>query len=272
MSIDDSLSKETENIHEQTPPPAFEKTEIVEDVFEPRRLAILPPSYRENQLAIPQKPQRPSHLILDALPYIEPFHNLELRSRAEKLVADEMKKMEQEDPNEDLHRKYLDKYPLPNAPYIVNNYEQADRIQRKEKILDEERYECRGPRAEQLKSLSAWIQSVENVQAQLNHGLNQQINIELCKQYLPQQWKKHTADLKAQEQYYQALFLEKEAQMAEINKQRKKVQMECEPELHQIQKQWWELVDKNNQIELQCFLLQKRIDQSSQRTKPESQK
>ncbi len=98
----------TNNVFEFEPGEIVEKTEIVEHVIAPRSLAIMPPSYLGQEVEEPKET-----ILLDALPYIEPLQDLEIKARAEKLVKDEMATM-------DIHNlENLSHIPLPETPYIV---------------------------------------------------------------------------------------------------------------------------------------------------------
>eukprot|EP01083_Nonionella_stella_P218802 784280_1 len=136
-----------------------EPTEIVDRKPEPRTLMILPPCFDESN-----KKEEPIE-ILDGLPYIEHFSEMQI-ANAEKAVHDEMRTMEKND--------YLKDNPMAKCAMIDSKEfeEQIERIYRKEKILSFERYECKGPRKDQIQSLPIWKKEIENCKSVYNHQLN----------------------------------------------------------------------------------------------------
>merc|ERR1711997_161878 len=138
--------------------------------------------------------------------------------------------------------------------------EQIERIYRKESILDFERYECLGPRKDQIQSLSVWKKEIETCKMTYGHQLNGLLNLELMKKYNGAQWSESNNYLR--QRYDDNVKLEKELQqkMDDTNRQRKIAQMEAKPKLDKLENEWWSLVRKNNEIELQAQILKSQSD------------
>ena len=247
-----------------------EPTKIVDRKPAPRTLSILPPCFDESNRV------EQEYEILDGLPYIEHFTDMQI-ANAEKAVADEMRNMEK--PN------YLKNDPMPKCRIIVSfNYffslemaqgyksfietkkdskefeEQIERIYRKEGVLDFERYECLGPRKDQIESLSVWKREIDACKATYAHQLNGLMNLELMKKYNSAQWSEYNKHLR--QRHEENVKLEKELQqkMDDTNRQRKIAQLEARPQLDKLENEWWSLVRKNNEIELQSQILKSQID------------
>jgi len=220
-------------------------------------------------------------ITLDSLPYIEPL-SIELRAHAERLVLEEINNKKIDLQQENDHLKHL---PMPKCSIIDSNeFEQEiEKIQMRirnnnEKInnnneneneneennqeysiLDEERYKILGPKKDQIHALPIWNRSIENVQAQLEHNKNCNINLEIFKKYGSLKWKNYTQELKNINDYYNKILQKKEKEIEELNRIRKQKQTEIGPQLRQLETEWWTMVRKNNEIELQCELLKRNI-------------
>jgi len=224
----------------------YEPTRIADKKREPRTLAILPPSFNE-----PNQSQDTE--ILDGLPYIERFSEMQI-ANAEKLVQDELSNMDNKD--------YLSNIPKPSFPNIDSKQfeEQVDRIKNNEPVLDLERYECNGPRKDQTNSLPIWKKEIENTKSVYSHQLNELMNLELMKKYNASQWNNYNNNLRLSNDYHDKQMEELQSKMDNVNKKRKLAQQEAEPELNRLKNEWWNLVRKNNEIELQSQILKSQID------------
>lgn len=99
-----------------------ERTQIVEHKIEPRKLAILPPSYASDNDPIKALEYHATHesLLLDGLPYIETFSEIQY-AQAKKMIQDEMLAMQEEIQNGTMEEKdYLAHIPMPDCPRIVS--------------------------------------------------------------------------------------------------------------------------------------------------------
>mmetsp|Transcript_13472 Transcript_13472/g.21207 ORF Transcript_13472/g.21207 Transcript_13472/m.21207 type:complete len:248 (-) Transcript_13472:22-765(-) len=226
----------------------YEPTKIVERKREPRVLQILPPSFNDGRDASAQDIE-----MLDGLPYIESFTEMQI-ANAEKVVQDEMAKMEKKD--------YELQTPLPECPMIDSKEFEAEieRIYRKEHILSFDHYECAEPTRGQQYEPEAWQQSIEHCKRRKMYQLNGMTNLHLYKRYNAQKWKDYNSYLREMNRFYEKEVEELQRKMNDINKERKLAQSEAKPELDKLENAWWQLVDKNNDIELQSQILRSQIE------------
>eukprot|EP01084_Bolivina_argentea_P038662 71499_1 len=222
-------------------------TEIVDRKPEPRTLMILPPSFDESNSSHQEME------VLDGLPYIEYFTDMQI-ANAEKAVHDEMRTMQKQD--------YLKEDPLPTCRIIDSTQfeEQIERIYRKEKILSFDRYECLGPRKDQIQSLAIWKKEIANCKSMYGHQLNRLLNLELTKKYNAAKWSNYNDYLRNCNEYQNTVVHELQDKMDDVNRKRKMAQLEAQPKLNKLESEWWALVSKNNEIELQSQILRTQID------------
>lgn len=89
--------------------------------------------------------------------------------------------------------------------------------------------------------------------------MNTSANIGIMKKYSSQQWKMHNQQLSNIEKYYQSMLKEKQREIDAINRQRKTMQLNASKDLNSLENKWWTYVNKNNQIELECALLERQL-------------
>lgn len=228
-----------------------ERTMIVEEKIEPRKLMILPPSFEDHENNN-ENANNDENLILDSLPYIERYNAIDI-ARAEKMVKDEMKSMEYKD--------YLQNIPMPKCPFFENKEFENEiiRIENKESILDNERYLIECPKNEQIHDISNWNQCLDNGKAQFEHEYNRKMNLEIMKKYICQKWITHNKQLNEMNTMYEKQLKKIQNNIDNINRERKNLQNENIHHLNKMEKEWWNLVSKNNEIELQCNLIEQRL-------------
>ncbi len=127
------------------------------------------------------------------------------------------------------------------------------------KPLDLERYKVLGPRKEQVNSVAMWNRSIENVSSQIRQEMDRNLNLELMKKYSPMQWNRHRQELQDIKTFYERLFERKRKDITEINKERKKEQINAKEDLEAKEREYWTLVSQNNQLELECELMKDRL-------------
>ena len=126
--------------------------------------------------------------------------------------------------------------------------------------MDLERYECNGPRKDQTSSLPIWKKEISNTKSVYSHQLNQLMNLELMKKYNAAQWNNYNNYLRLSNDYHTKQMEELQERMDNVNKKRKLSQQKAEPELNRLKNEWWNLVRKNNEIELQSQISKSQID------------
>ena len=133
-----------------------------------------------------------------------------------------------------------------------------------DRLLDFERYDIKGPRNDQQRIVTAWNRSIENCKSQFEYTMNRSINLEIMKKYGSQQWKQHNIQLTNSEKYLNDNLKEIQTNIDDINRKRKNMQLNAGRELNSLENEWWTFVNKNNQIELECALLQRKLDERRQ--------
>ena len=130
----------------------------------------------------------------------------------------------------------------------------------KKHALDSERYEVKGPRAEQTRSLAIWKQCINNCESQLAHAMNAVKNLQCMKQYAHLQWQTHVKNMHSLKEYYTRVLLHDTHQRTQqINTARKREQLMCKHELQRLQHEWWTQVHANNHIQLECQILKQQL-------------
>ena len=126
--------------------------------------------------------------------------------------------------------------------------------------MDFDRYECNGPRKDQQNSLPIWKKEIANCKSQYSHQLNATLNMELMKKYNAAQWSEYNNHLRRNNEFHTKQIEELQKKINNVNIERKLAQQEASPRLHRLQQEWWGLVRKNNEIELQSQILKSQMD------------
>ncbi len=108
---------------------------------------------------------------------------------------------------------------------------------------------------ERLQAIRAWTEAVLNAQTQLSHQTERLINLELLKKFGGSSWKSHNEHLNALQQSMDNAVLASKKSIEAVNRKRKTDQIAAAPTLHGLEVAWYQLVQKNNEIEIACSLL-----------------
>mmetsp|Transcript_17542 Transcript_17542/g.30100 ORF Transcript_17542/g.30100 Transcript_17542/m.30100 type:complete len:311 (+) Transcript_17542:63-995(+) len=187
---------------------------------------------------------------LDALPYLDNI------SPEVKALVDAM--IQEEGPR-GIKRPAAYEADLPSMtgprfdghPVLQHEY---DRTKAKESMqpLATDRYRLDRPSQSRTNDVNAWKSSVENAHSQLEHQYNRIQNLELLLKYGDKSWRAQTmldeATLKHMESELQAT----RKVVTELNQERKLSQTSAGAELRRTEQEYYQLVQKNLQIESAC--------------------
>ncbi|XP_065197978.1 pre-mRNA-splicing factor SPF27-like [Sycon ciliatum] len=200
-----------------------------------------------------------NEVLPDALPYFDKgYEEPGVREAALKLVEEETRRYRPT-------KNYLDYLPAaPEAvfltPVLRAEFERIRKAQPMD-ILSFKRYELPPPLAGQKNDMSAWMDSVNNSSAQLQHQSLRIHNLELLETYGVTAWEQHVKSLLKMHEHQQRQLQQLRQQVQEVNWQRKTEQIEAGTEIATLEKEWGSLVAKNYEIDRACLELEVEIQQ-----------
>ncbi|CAI8008343.1 Pre-mRNA-splicing factor SPF27 [Geodia barretti] len=195
-----------------------------------------------------------SEVQLDALPYVDQgYDEPGVREAAMQLVDEETRRYRPT-------KNYLDFLQPPKSTFetdiLRSEFERLAARQPME-LLSMKRYELPQPAAAQRNDLSAWVESVENSMAQLEHQSGRIVNLELLLKYSSNEWRMNNMTLThmvGREQHYLKTIRQ---EVQGINWQRKTEQVAAGTQLSTLTDHWNSLVRKNYELEQACTDLEK---------------
>jgi pre-mRNA-splicing factor SPF27 len=133
-----------------------------------------------------------SEVQLDALPYVDQgYDEPGVREEAMQLVEEETRRYRPT-------KNYLEFLQPPKSTFetdiLRSEFERLASRQPME-LLSMKRYELPQPAAAQRNDLSAWVESVENSMAQLEHQSGRIVNLELLLKYSSNEWRMNNMTL-----------------------------------------------------------------------------
>lgn len=196
---------------------------------------------------------------LDALPY----HDSELdskpglRNRVERAIADEL----QRGPAMSLSDARLppEFEPFSSRPELRELYDRAVRSEHLD-ALDRTRYSLPTPPTQDADSAEAWNGSLSNAISQLMHSEQRQSNLELLKKYGSNHWRLHNFQQEAMMRHLDRHAADKTEETNEVNRRRKRSQLEVGAGLDRANSKWAQLVSDNLQLEVANLAAQAEVD------------
>ncbi|KAI9017351.1 breast carcinoma amplified sequence 2 [Gaertneriomyces semiglobifer] len=174
--------------------------------------------------------------ILDSLPYIDGDYGPELMTRADELIAEEVKVM-----------KATGMQPEISLPPEVSLFESIDTV----------RFRLEPPK--DTTSEDDWEAATRNSEAQLEHQYNRLINLELVNKFGNNAWRLHNYQLEhGVKAVAKELDWEKE-EITEINKQRKIEQIRYGKTLQDLAYKWSTLLGQTIQAEVATQGLEQEV-------------
>lgn len=203
--------------------------------------------------------------LIDALPYIDQgYDEPGVKEAVFQMIEDETKRYK-------ATKNYLEFLP----PLNLTSYEteimknEMERIanQQRMELLSMKRYELPDPRPGKGNDLKAWIESVSNSEAQLEHQLNRITNLDLMNTYGCEAWIAYNEVLTRMLKKLQNELEQLKKDLQEINWQRKRIQTSTGEKLNNLEIAWVGLVSKNFEIERACVQLEQEISKLENQVK-----
>ncbi|KAL3842005.1 hypothetical protein ACJMK2_020078 [Sinanodonta woodiana] len=204
-------------------------------------------------------------VVVDALPYYDHgYDETGVRDAALALVEEETRRYRPT-------KNYLEYLPAPNYNAFETEIIKAEfeRLQARlpMDMLSMKRYELPAPPAGKMTDVAAWLESVENSQAQLEHQALRILNLELISEYGSNAWKMYNDTLVKMLEQCQKQLQELKKKIQEINWQRKNEQTQAGSQLKELEAKWVGLVSKNYEIERACVELERELAEYEQKNK-----
>ncbi|KAG0092600.1 hypothetical protein BGZ92_009282 [Podila epicladia] len=222
----------------------------------------------------------PTQFSLDALPYVDKqIDEPGARYIVDKMIAAEMKKMPKPRDPASL---------FPDIDLFKDNelmQQELDRVRRGKPMeqLDLARYQLHAPTSTDSTSTSApsidangsplsaqpsaseelpegraqWTQALENANAQLEHQNQRILNLELVQKFGNNQLEYDLSRLRKQVD-------DKRTEVMELNKLRKRDQLDVAESLHRLETKWGELISSTIQVEMASATMEQELEQLKQ--------
>merc|ERR1711974_494858 len=111
--------------------------------------------------------------------------------------------------------------------------------------INTEKYSAPPPPLNMRKNVEAWKEAIINAETQLEHQTLRIENLELMNSHLSKAWIAYSNQLKTHKKQLQHLIEECKAETAATNRERKESQVEVKSKLDKLEKQWFQLIRKN---------------------------
>lgn len=125
--------------------------------------------------------------------------------------------------------------------------------------IDLERYDLPRPQGEDENRLVAWEAALDNARAQLEHQKTRIVNLQLLLKHGPTSWRAHNEVLSTMVGQIEGNLETLQGDVTHINKERKIEQLTAGSELENLKNTYFQLVEKNMQLQAACSELENRI-------------
>ncbi|KAL7298253.1 hypothetical protein TKK_0009239 [Trichogramma kaykai] len=202
-----------------------------------------------------------NEVIVDALPYIDQgYDDPGIREAAVAMVEEEIRRFRPT-------KNYLENVFSSSVQSLSFETDilkhEFERLQNRQsmEVINMKRYELPPPTSGKLHDATAWLESVDNSNAQLEHQATRITNLELMLQYGCCAWKAHLKVLAKSVADAQKQLADIKKNIQEINWQRKSNQTQGGEKLKALDAEWVGLVSKNYEIEKTCVYLENKINE-----------
>ncbi|KAF9115920.1 hypothetical protein BGX27_005802 [Mortierella sp. AM989] len=220
---------------------------------------------------------------LDALPYVDKqIDEPGVRTLVDKLIASETKRMPKPRDPATL---------FPDIELFKENemiQQELDRVRRgkpMEPKLDLSRYQLETPTATDTTTSSSlssttttdsitpsaseelpegrilWLKALDNANAQLEHQNQRIMNLELVQKFGGNAWNIHNYQMEYELSLLRKAVDEKKAEVTELNKLRKRDQLEAAESLQRLEAKWAEMISSTLQVEVASASLEAELEQ-----------
>ncbi|KAG9071158.1 hypothetical protein KI688_008701 [Linnemannia hyalina] len=227
-----------------------------------------------------------SQVSLDALPYVDKqIDEPGVRSLVDKLIASEMKKMPKPRDASSLGFPDIDLF---SSNTLIQ--QELDRVRRGKPMdpsLDLSRYQLDPPTSSSTTTTTSntttangsaetitpsaseelpegrtqWLKALDNANAQLEHQNQRVLNLELVQKFGGNAWNIHNYQLEYDVSLLRGAVDKKKAEVMELNKLRKRDQMDVAESLQRLEAKWAEMISSTLQVEVASASLQAELAQ-----------
>ena len=198
-----------------------------------------------------------SEQLVDALPYIDlGYDEPGVKQAAIALIEEECRRYR---PN----KNYIDFLGPANltafqSDLLKNEFNRMEQRLPME-VLSIKRYELPAPPPSKQADVAAWVESVENSYAQLEHQANRIVNLELMSEYGSNSWRVYNKTLKTMFDQAESQLEDLKKQIQIVNLNRKNEQTVAGNRLRALEQNWIGYVSKNYEIECAIVELEKEL-------------
>ncbi|KAF8948362.1 hypothetical protein BGZ47_005318 [Haplosporangium gracile] len=227
-----------------------------------------------------------SQVSLDALPYVDKqIDEPGVRSMVDKLIASEMKRMPK--PRDPASLGFPDMDLFSSNTLIQQELDRVRRGKPMDPALDFSRYQLDPPASSSSTTSSTttanassssetvtpsaseelpegrvlWLKALDNANAQLEHQNQRVLNLELVQKFGGNAWNIHNYQLEYDVSLLRKAVDEKKAEIMELNKLRKRDQMDVAESLQRLEAKWAEMISSTLQVEVASASLQAELAQ-----------
>lgn len=225
-----------------------------------------------------------SQVSLDALPYVDKqIDEPGVRGMVDKLIASEMKRMPKPRDASSLGFPDIDLF---SSNTLIQ--QELDRVRRGKPMdpaLDLSRYQLDPPTSSTSTTSNAtaangstetitpsaseelpegraqWLKALDNANTQLEHQNQRVLNLELVQKFGGNAWNIHNYQLEYDVSLLRKAVDEKKAEIMELNKLRKRDQMDVSESLQRLEAKWAEMISSTLQVEVASASLQAELAQ-----------
>jgi len=229
-----------------------------------------PPTDDDSLAAVRPKSEIES-IILDAMPYLDEDYTKfqDLSEEVDSLILAESRRSTRsvesymDTPSSQAAKRATDG--LRRSSFWVTE-EQRIRDEQPQTPVDMTRYRVSPPAESSLQDEQAWANAVRQAQKQLEHHTAHWLNLQLARKHGADAWRLYCEQADNLRRRLEALAARAQQDRDAINRKRKAMQTTAlvsatsgVHKLYALERAWYELVDKNSQIETQSTLLRQQI-------------
>ena len=158
---------------------------------------------------------------------------------------------------------------LPTLKFLDSAFARAEleRIHegRAQVAVDMTRYKVEPPPEEERDSLEAWQRAVDNAHSQLQMTKTRMVNLELMNKYGANAWKTHAENIQKMQTGMEEKIKECAQEIENVNRKRKTGQAQVGDKLRFLENKWGRAVQKTNELEGVCVLLEREVKRLKKR-------
>eukprot|EP01059_Diplonema_ambulator_P007855 TRINITY_DN17371_c0_g1_i1.p1 TRINITY_DN17371_c0_g1~~TRINITY_DN17371_c0_g1_i1.p1 ORF type:complete len:224 (+),score=64.83 TRINITY_DN17371_c0_g1_i1:56-673(+) len=190
---------------------------------------------------------------LDALPYIDPGMTAAQRQEIEAMIDDEMENFPEQD--------YLVHLPVPKQTISQMLNDEMMRVAQGKAPapLDRSRYDIAPPKGANDGDMAAWTKAIQNAQAQYQHQVVRNTNLELLNEYGKDAWLGVNEQTKREVAQTEERIAAAKRKIDDLNSFRKHKQRKAARTLREAESEWMELCAKNLRIQLETEKLEREM-------------